>query len=233
MRNAFIVVAALAIATPLAAQTQQARNSDPTHAVKGDGALPAGWSMALDPKEVARGATKDQAKFVAMGSGYHFYTGPAGIYWNPKDEANGNYTVQATFTQEKKITGHGEHGEAYGLIAGGSKLDTPEAQYIYFIVRQDGNYMIRHRAGADDKTQLHTIVPWTESPAVNKVGDDGKDTNTLAIQVATDSVHFLANGKQVVAFSKAQMHGFNMGGQTGIRMNHNLDVHVSDFKLTK
>ena len=233
MRNAFVIVAALAMATPLAAQTQQAKDNDPTHAVNGGGTLPAGWDMALDPGAIARGAKREQVRFVTMGSGYHFYTGPAGIYWNPKDAATGDYTVQATFTQEKKITGHGDHGEAYGLIVGGSKLDTPNAQYMYFIVRQDGMYMIRHRAGPDDRTQLHTIVPWTASPAVNKVGDDGKDSNTLAVHVAADSVHFLANGKQVTAFSKAQMHGFNVGGQTGIRMNHNLDVHVSDFKVVK
>lgn len=233
MRNALFVAAALAMATPLAAQQQQGMDKDPTHAAKGTGELPAGWSMSLDPRAVARGMKNNQVKFIKMGSGYHFTTGPAGVYWNPANAASGNYTVSASFTQEKKILGHGEHGEAYGLIFGGSHLDTPQAQYLYFIVRQDGMYMIRHRAGPDDKTQLHTVVPWTASDAVNKIGDNAKVTNALAVRVSADSVEFLANGKRVTAFSKAQMHGFNLAGQTGIRMNHNLDVHVADFKVVK
>ncbi len=231
MRRTLIAIAAMVVATPLAAQQQQGNDKDPTIAAKGGGALPAGWSIALDPKEIAKSATPAMVKFVTMGDGYHFTTGPAAIYYRAKDVTSGAYQVTATFHQTKKNVGHGDHGEAYGLVVGGSNLDSPDAQYLYFIVRQDGSYMIRHRAGPDDKTQLHTIVQWTESPAVNKVAADGSTTNTLLIHCAGDSIHFLANGKLLQGFSKAGLHGMFPEGVAGIRMNHNLDVHVSGFKV--
>ena len=59
----------------------------------------------------------------------------------------------------------------------------------------------------------------------------GKATNDLAIRVTADSVNFMANGKPVKGFSKAEMHGFATDGQTGIRVNHNLDVHVDKFQV--
>jgi len=46
-------------------------------------------------------------------------------------------------------------------------------------------------------------------------------------------VDFLANGKLVKGFSKAEMHGFSADGQTGIRVNHNLDVHVDKFQVKR
>jgi hypothetical protein len=46
-------------------------------------------------------------------------------------------------------------------------------------------------------------------------------------------VDFLANGKLVKGFSKAEMHGFVTDGQTGIRVNHNLDVHVDKFQVKR
>lgn len=231
MRKMMIAIAALAVAAPLAAQQQQGKDKDPTIAAKGGGTLPAGWSIALDPKDIAKNMTPAMVKFVTMGDGYHFTSGPAAIYWRANDVTSGAYQVTATFHQTKKIEGHGDHGEAYGLVVGGSKLDTPEAQYLYFIVRQDGSYMIRHRAGPDDKTQLHTIIPWTESPAINKPAADGSTTNTLLIHCTGDSIHFIANGKLLQGFSKADMHGMFPEGTAGIRMNHNLDVHVSGFKV--
>ncbi|HVX38768.1 MAG TPA: hypothetical protein VHB25_04265, partial [Gemmatimonadaceae bacterium] len=224
MRRMLIALAALAVAAPLAAQQQQGKDKDPTIAVNGGGAFPAGWSVALDPKEIAKGSTPAMVKFITMGDGYHFTTGPAAIYWRAGDVTNGAYAVSATFHQTKKNEGHGDHGEAYGLVVGGSKLGTPEAQYLYFIVRQDGSYMIRHRAGPDDKTQLHTIIPWTASDAVHKFGADGSTTNSLLIHCTGDSIHFIANGTLLRGFSKADMHGMFPEGLAGIRMNHNLDV---------
>lgn len=226
MRRLLTTVALVAIASPLAAQgvKPQARDNDPTHKVSG-GTLPAGWSVRVDDKDASRGMTANDLKFITMGPGLHVTTGPAAIFYNPADEATGNYTVHATFTQEKKPM----HPEAYGVFVGGANLPDNTQQYLYFIVRGTGEYMINHRAG----TAVHKIVPWTASPAVHQQDADGKATNTVAIRVSTDSVHFLVNGEQVKAFSKAQMHGFHMGGQTGFRVNHNLDVHVADFGVTK
>jgi len=218
MNRMVIVLGALAVAAPLAAQQQQAKDKDPTKDVAA-APLPAGWSMRLDPKD----ATKT-AKFVTMGSGYHVTSGGAAIYYNPKDVVTGDYTVSATFAQSKP-SGH----EGYGIFVGGSKLQDESQSYVYFLVRpSDGKFLINHRAGND----VHKVVDWTANPGLVQQDSTGKATNTLAIRVVKDSVHFIANGKEVKAFSKADMHGFDVGGQAGLRINHNLDVHIASFTVT-
>jgi len=225
MRKTILTVALVAMASPLGAQAaQQAKDNDPTHKVAG-GISVAGWMGRLDPQAERRGMKLDDAKFAAMGSGFHITSGPAAIYWNPKDAAKGTYAVSAAFTQTKAPM----HPEAYGLFIGGTNLSDTTQSYVYFETRGDGKYLINHRAGND----VHKIVDWAETDATNKQDAAGKSTNELAIHVTPDSVHFLANGKLVKGFSKADMHGFAAEGLTGIRVNHNLDVHVDKFQVKR
>ena len=223
MRRLVLSAALVAFASPVWAQAaQQAKENDPTHKVAGGITVP-GWTGRIDPQAERRGMKIDEAKFAPMGSGMHVTSGPAAIYWNPKNTASGNYTVSATFIQEKKPM----HPEAYGLFIGGQNLNDSSQSYVYFETRGDGKYLINHRAG----DAVHKIVDWTETDATNKEDASGKSTNALAIRVTADSVEFLANGKPVRAFSKAEMHNFAAEGQTGIRVNHNLDVHIANFPV--
>jgi hypothetical protein len=204
----------LLVALPLSAQMKE---KDPTHKVAG-GALPAGWSGRTD-----KPADKlEDAKFVTMGSGYHVTSGPAAIYWNDNNKVKGPFTASATFRQTKKP----EHPEAYGLIFAGNKLDTPEQTYFYVLVRGDGKVLVNHRAGA----AVHKIMDWKEVASAKKEDASGTATNTIGIDASKpDSVRLLVNGVQVAALP-----GSNAGstdGIVGLRVNHNLDVHVSDFKV--
>lgn len=222
-----LVIASLTLAltaTAACAQQQQSKEADPTKAVQG-AALPAGWSARLDDGATKRGMTAANLHFVTMGEGYHVTSGPAAIYYNPRDMMKGSYTVSATFTQEKAPS----HPEAYGLFVGGSNLQDTTEQYFYFLVRGNGQYLVNHRAGM----AVHKIVDWTPSPAVKAQDASGKATNALAIRVTPDSVVLVANGTPVRAFSRAEMHGMVPDGQAGIRVNHNLDVHVADFKAAQ
>jgi hypothetical protein len=218
MRTTISVLAALAIAAPLAAQQQAGKEHDATNAVA-PAAMPAGWSQRLDDKD----ATK-AAKFVTMGQGYHVTSGGAAIYYNSKDaQTSAPYSVMASFRQTKKITEHGEHGEAFGLFAAGKDLNDSDKQtYYYFIVRQDGMFMINHRAGKE----VHKLVDWTANPAVHKF--DENPSNDLEIKVGTDSTRFFVNKTQVHAIKTS-----DMSGEAGIRVNHNLDVHVGNFMVMK
>jgi hypothetical protein len=225
MRKTILTMALVATASPLLAQAaQQAKENDPTHKVAG-GIGVAGWMGRIDPNAERRGMSIGDAKFAAMGSGYHITSGPAAIYWNAKDAVKGNYTVSASFTQTKAPM----HPEAYGLFVGGQNLSEPTQSYLYFETRGDGKYLIVHRAG--DET--HKIVDWTDTDATAKADAAGKATNDLAIRVTADSVDFLANGKLVKGLSKAEMHNFASDGQAGIRVNHNLDVHVDKFQIKR
>jgi hypothetical protein len=225
MRKTILTFALVASASPLWAQAaQQAKDADPTHKVAG-GISASGWTGRLDPQAERRGMKIEDAKFSAMGSGFHITSGPAAIYWNPKDMMKGTYTASASFTQTKAPM----HPEAYGLFIGGQNLTDSTESYLYFETRGDGKYLINHRAG----NEVHKIVDWTDTDATNKADANGKATNVLTIHVAADSVHFIANGKLVRGMSKAEMHNFNADGQAGIRVNHNLDVHVADFQVKR
>jgi hypothetical protein len=222
MRRSMIacsVLSALAAAMPVCAQQQQAKEKDPTSAVTA-APLPDGWSMRLDDKD----ATK-AAKFVTMGSGFHVTSGGAAIYWQPKDEQKDDFTVSATFGQRAKNIGHGDLGEAYGLFVGGRDLsDASKQTYLYFETRQGGQFLINHRAG----NEVHKIIDWTPAASIHKF-DDSPNTNALTIKVAADSVRFLVNGTQVQALPRSTLK--DLSGNVGIRVNHNLDVHVAGFAV--
>jgi hypothetical protein len=221
MRRILFAAALVAIASPLAAQaTQQAKDNDPTKKVAG-GIRVAGWQGRLDDNAAKRGMTLKDTKFAAAGTKvFHITSGPAAIYYTPKNSVKGAYTARATFTQTKAPT----HPEAYGLFIGGHDLQDASQSYFYFLTRGDGKILINHRAGAE----VHKLVDWTDTDATKKQDESGKATNELAIRVTADSVFFLANGTPVKALAKQ---GLTTDGQAGIRVNHNLDVRVSNFEV--
>jgi hypothetical protein len=180
------------------------------------GTLPAGWSARLD-----NGNTKaDGVKITPMGGGLHFQSGPAGIYYKAADKKTGAYTVSASFTQVEPSA----HPEAYGLFIGGAGLDGADQKYTYFVVRQDGKFLIKKRAG----TATPTVTAWTENGAVKKADASGKMTNTLSIVVGKDKVSFMANGTEV---SSAPIDEVDASGVAGLRVNHNLNVQVEGFSV--
>jgi hypothetical protein len=230
MRKMLSVLAALAIAAPVAAQQQQgAMNHDATNQVKGSGKLPDGWMVRFDPQRDGRIPKAEEVNFVTMGSGFHFTSGPAAIYYNAKDMGSGEYAVSATFSQRKSVT-----HEAYGIFIGGRNLQDSTQTYTYFVIKPCssrcgtpgapmGEILISKRS-SDGKPVA--LVPIRHDDAV--VTDDPKDghaTNKLLIHIAKDTVHFVLNDKLVAAVPKSQIGSTD--GLAGIRINHNIDVHVA------
>src|SRR3954453_13349433 len=174
MKQLILAIAAVAVAAmPLIAQDHQ-HAADPDKKMSGPGTLPSGWKGRLDSGDKSLAGVKA----AQMGCGVHFMTGPAGIYYKPGDKMTGAYEAHATFTQLVPA----DHPEAYGLFIGGSDLEAAGQKYTYFIVRQDGKYMIKRRAGADTPT----VVDWTDSTAIKKAVSSGKMSNTIAVEVARD-----------------------------------------------
>ncbi len=211
-------------AAPLAAQMKdhdmKGMKHDPDKKMAG-GALPKGWMGRTDSKS----AKLEEAKFAEMGKGFHVMSGPAAIYWNDANKVAGPFTASATFQQMKAPT----HPEAYGLVFLGSKLNTPEVNYAYFLVRGDGKFMVNHRA-SEKSSDVHKIVEWTENAAIKKQDAKGVAVNTLTVDAGKDSIRLKVNGVQVHALGGD--HFGNLAGNVGLRVNHNLDVHVSDFTVT-
>src|ERR1700752_71743 len=144
------------------------------------GQAPKGWKMRIDRSTSASDPDGEGAvKFVTMGSGFHATNPQAAVYWNPANTATGNYTVKGTFVLQKP-SGHTNY---YGLIFGGSDLDNAKQSYTYFLVAQDGTWLIKKRNG--DATSSN-VAPKTPNDAVKKPGADGKSTNTLEVRVGAD-----------------------------------------------
>jgi hypothetical protein len=212
-----------ATAGTVGAQAQQAaKDADPTRKVAG-GQLPAGWRVRLDDKDMAR-YTANDTKFFAIGPDFHVTSGPAALYYNAaKHSAPGDtYTVSVTLTQTKAPA----HPEAYGIFLSGRNLDDAAKQdYAYFLVRGTGEFLVNHRAGKD----IHKIINWTAHPAIAKQDASGKATNAIAARIGADSVRFIVNGTQVAAIPRD--HYRNTSGVSGLRVNHNLDIHVAKFEV--
>ena len=202
----------------LSAQTADSSKGDEDRAVAGGGVLPAGWSARPD-----EGGDLKNVKFVTMEPGYHVTLGPATILYREKDRANGHFHTLATFHQTKKP----KHAEGYGLFFGGENLTGPDQRYVYFLVRQDGMYLIKRRDGANTS---EISKGWTATPAVKKADAQGRSTNLLEIDAKKDptKVSFKVNGTTV---HTADAKSMNPKGIVGLRVNHNLDVHVEGFDL--
>lgn len=224
MRILTITAASLA----LAAGTLQAQGADPDKLVANGGVSVPGWTGRIDPQAAKNGRKITDDKVVAMGPGFHVTSGPAAVYWNPANIASGNYTVSASFSQTKAAA----HPEAYGVFLAGRDLESPNQSYLYFLVRQDGKYLINHRA--NDST-VHKIVDWTPNAAVKAIDADGKATNALSIAVLPDKLSFMVNGVEVTTLPRSEVdragRGSGTTGIAGVRVNHNLDVHVGGFAV--
>ena len=209
---------ALAYAPVAFAQTTDAATADPDRAVKGGGALPDGWAARPD----AKGDIKN-VKFVTMAPGYHLTLGPATILYRDKDKAAGPFHTLAKFHQTKKL----QHSEGYGLFMGGEGLAGKGQKYTYFLVRDDGSYLVKRREG--DKTTAVTSG-WTAHPAVKKADTEGKTTNLLEIDAKQNpsKIDFKVNGQTVHSVDAKQL---STKGIVGLRVNHNLDLHIEDFDL--
>jgi hypothetical protein len=208
MRTTMMTVALLALAAPAAAQ----------HGSHGaGGGLPDGWQGRVDREN----QKLEDVRFMAMGPGFHVMTGPHVILWHPERTATGSYTASATFMQRQAP----ERPEGFGLFVGGRDLDEADQDYLYFLVRHDGSYLIRHRAGSE----VHTLTDWTVHEAIRQPTATGGADNTLAIESGADRVRFLVNDVEVQAFDRVPM--LNTDGVVGLRIGHHLDIHVGDLTI--
>ena len=202
MRTSLVAVAVLLLTLPVLGQ--------------GGGVTMGGWQGRTDS---ARADIND-LNFRAMGPGFHVTTGPHAIFWNPSNTGSGSYTLSATFTQ----TMPSSHPNSFGLFFGGQDLSGDGQRYTYFLIREDGQFLIKKRMGGNTE---NLTSGWAAHSAVNAL-EGGRMTNAISVEVGASNVRFLSNGTEVASLPKA---GLDVDGVAGVRFSHQLDVHVGDFTV--
>jgi hypothetical protein len=203
----FAIVAVLTI-VPLAAQA------------------PDGWMLRADRSTSASDPdAPGPIKFMKTATGFHATNPQAAVFWHPANSATGNYSLKGTFTLVKPSN----HTNFYGLVFGGSELGGPRQTYLYFLVAQDGTWLLKRRVG-NETTQ--DVVVKTAHVAVKKPDANGTSTNALELRVLADKVEYLVNNTVVHSTPKSGMTAMT-DGVYGVRVNHQLEVRVDGLTMSK
>src|ERR1700730_8443569 len=151
------------------------------------GQSPKGWRVRADRSESASDPDAPGAiKFVTTGSAFHATNPQAAVYWNPANVVTGSYAVKGTFT----LVTPSNHTNYYGLVFGGRDLEGPAQSYVYFLVAQDGTWLVKRRDG-DAVTQ--TALAKTRSAAVKTPDASGRSINALEVRVTPAALEFVIN----------------------------------------
>jgi hypothetical protein len=204
MRHFYVATLAVAACLSLAAQS------------------PKGWKVRVDEsKDASDPDAAGSVKFVTMGNGFHATNPQAAVYFNPANTASGTYTLKGTFVLQKP-SGHTNY---YGLVFGGSGLEGANQKYSYFMVAQNGSWMIKTRDGEGTGNVGRAV-----NDAVKKPDASGKSTNALEVRVGADKIDFAVNGTVVNSQPKTAL---KTDGAWGVRVNHLLEVHIADLGVSK
>jgi hypothetical protein len=206
-RHAGVAVLALIAIVPLFAQ------------------VPKGWMLRIDRStEASDPDAPGPIKLVTTASGFHVTTPQAAVFWNPANTATGNYTLKGTF-KLMKSTGYLEY---YGLIFGGSNLAAAGQEYLYFVITDDGTWLVKRRTGGTTQE----VSDKTSSSAVKKPDANGSCTNALEVRVMADKIDFVVNGTVVKTLPRTGP-AAKTDGIYGLRINHHLDVEVDGLGVSK
>jgi hypothetical protein len=205
----YLVLSFLVAATTIAALDAQATT---------------GWKLRIDRSTSASDPdAAGSVKFTALGAGFHAVNPQAATYWHPANRATGPYALKANFT----LLEPSNHTNYYGLVFGGSGLDNSSQRYIYFMVAQDGTWLLKQRTGENTPT-----VARGASAAVKKPDASGKSTNALEVRVTADKIDFVVNGTTVHSAPKSGALA-SVDGVYGFRVNHFLNVQVEQLAVSK
>jgi len=228
MRYYSVVLAGLLIAPSIVSA------QDASRAVADGGIKVAGWQGKIDPNEAKRGGKLEGAKLEKVGNDLHVTTGPAVAYWNTTNVAKGNYTVKATFTEEK-FMGLNNHPHPYGVFIAGNDMGTDAQSYLYCTAYGDGRFIVRGFSG-DSTFQLNGRGE--PNAAIHKASGVGASvTQEIALSVKGDKIECAINGQTVGTYDKSAVVGANKltstDGVYGVRFGHNTDAVVKGLALTK
>ncbi len=182
---------------------------------------PEGWEARADHA----GADLSEVEFVTMEPGWHITTGPATILYDPTRTASGEFRVES----EVFLFDPEGRREAFGFFVGGRDLQGPGQEYVYFLIRPTGEFLIKRRTGSTTTdvqgwTAHGAVVPWS-----GREPGSATARNVLAIEAGAETVRFLVNGSVVASRPRQSL---RVDGIVGLRINHMLNIHVTSLEVT-
>jgi hypothetical protein len=187
---------------------------------------PEGWRMRIDRSTSASDPdAPGSVSLVRTATGLHATTPQAAVFWHPSNQASGRYAVKGAFTLVKP-SGHTNY---YGIVFGGKGLEGGSQAYLYFMVAQDGTFLIKRRVGDAVAEDVH---PKTPHAAVKRPDATGTSTNTLEVRVLENTVDYVVNGVTVHTTPRTGVTAAT-DGLYGVRVNHQLDVRVDGLSMSK
>ena len=185
---------------------------------------PAGWKVRIDRSTAASDPDAAGAvKIVNAGSGFRTTNPQAAVFWHPTNTASGNYSLKGTFTLLKPS----DHTNYYGLVFGGSSLEGRAQSYVYFVVAQDGTWLIKRRTG-----EATEDIAKMASNAVKRPDASGRSVNALEVRVTGNKIDYVVNGTTVHSTPK-QGSTAKTDGVYGFRVNHRLEMQVDGLAVEK
>lgn len=218
----------LALAALIMLPSIGAAQGETTRAVAGGGITVEGWQGKPD-----MGSLSD-AKLAKQGDALHVTTGPATTYWNPANQASGDYTVKATFT-EPQYMNLNNHPHPYGIMIAGNDLGTDQQSYLYCAAYGNGSFIVRGFGPAPFQMNGRRAEA---NAAVHKAAGQGESvTQEIAMSVKGAKVECAINGTVVASYDKSEVVGpgklKSTDGVYGIRFAHNTEGLVTGLRVTK
>ena len=119
------------------------------------------------------------------------------------------------------------HTNYYGLVFGGNALDGPSQTYTYFVVAQNGQFLIKQRNGEQttDVQRRHRRTPRSRRRTARATPSTRSKCAWRATRSRTSSTARSSTPRRRAAAKT--------DGIVGFRVNHVLEVMVDGFEVQK
>jgi hypothetical protein len=188
-----------------------------------EGKRPVGWLVRSD--STAAGGKRDSVHLVYRGRGYHLESGPPSLVWTPKNVARGTFILESIMFSGRSGS---TFPEGFGVFLGGRNMQTPQAQYTEFLVRNDGYYAVFQHVGP----KVVKLKDWTQLAGINLHGGrrDESVRNSFRVIVDENTVQLVVNRTLATSFLRTT---FQPDGEYGVRIGTKQLIQVETLGLEK
>ena len=189
-----------------------------------EGKRPTGWIVRADTTQQS-GHFPDSVHLESRGQGYFLTSGPSSLVWTPKNVARGNFIFATTlYSGVTRAT----IPDGFGVFLGGRNMQTPNAQYTEFLVRNDGRYAVIQHIGP----KVIKLRDWTQIAGINIQNGrvDYTVRNVFRVIVDANSVQLVVNRTMATSFPRAQ---FAPDGEFGMRIGTKQLIQIESMGLEK